>query len=86
MAFRLAEVVTVSNQNQTAGVRALPCFQGYTIDVRLREFRRVREERNGIKILEIYSFSSDEGISILAEIGLLTLNEIWDSTVTDLID
>lgn len=45
------------------GVRALPIFKGYTVDVRLHEFRKVVPGRG----LEIIDFRSPEGDSLLAE-------------------
>lgn len=45
------------------GIRALPVFKGYTVDIRLREFRRV-VPGTGIEFID---FGSPEGDSLLGE-------------------
>ena len=47
------------NENR---MRALPVFRGYTVDVRLRQFRRVSSE--GIEFLD---FGSEQGDGLLDE-------------------
>jgi len=69
--------------NETA-VRALPTFKGYTVDVRLRQFRKA-DPGTGIEFIE---FDSPEGDSLLGEYiksldattdeGKRTLQRIWD--------
>ena len=44
-------------------IRRLPTFQGYTIDVRLKEFRKGEWDRP----LEFIAFESEVGRKILAE-------------------
>ena len=44
-------------------IRRLPTFQGYTIDVRLKEFRKVEWDR----LPEFLAFESEDGRKILAE-------------------
>ena len=44
-------------------IRRLPTFQGYTIDVRLKEFRKVEWDR----LPEFIAFESEVGRKILAE-------------------
>ena len=44
-------------------IRRLPTFQGYTIDVRLKEFRKVEWD----KLPEFIAFESEDGRKILAE-------------------
>ena len=44
-------------------IRRLPTFQGYTIDVRLKEFRKVEWDR----LPEFTAFESEDGRKILAE-------------------
>jgi hypothetical protein len=65
-------------------VTQLPVFQGYTVDVRLREFRRVLPES---KSIEFVSFGSYKGDVLLKKFistldtktpkGLNLLIEIW---------
>jgi hypothetical protein len=45
------------------GVRVLPTFKGYTVDVRLRQFRKADPE-TGIEFIE---FDSPKGDSLLGE-------------------
>ncbi|MFC1712836.1 hypothetical protein ACFL6S_04155 [Candidatus Poribacteria bacterium] len=45
------------------GVRVLPIFRGYTVDVRLRQFRKA-DRRTGIEFID---FDSPEGDSLIAE-------------------
>jgi len=44
-------------------IRRLPTFKGYTIDVRLKEFRKAEWDRP----LEFIAFESEVGRKILAE-------------------
>jgi hypothetical protein len=44
-------------------IRRLPTFKGYTIDVRLKEFRKVEWDR----LPEFIAFESELGRKILAE-------------------
>lgn len=44
-------------------IRRLPTFQGYTIDVRLKEFRKVEWDR----LPEFTAFESEDGRKLLAE-------------------
>jgi hypothetical protein len=43
------------------GIRRLPTFEGCTVDLRLREFRRVHED----DWIEFIDFDSDEGRAML---------------------
>lgn len=45
------------------GVRILPEFNGYTVDVRLKQFRKVSSEPN----IEFIDFDSEKGKTLLAE-------------------
>jgi len=48
------------------GFRVLPVFRGWTVDVRLREFRRVRFARDGAPLaFVVVSFASPEGDALL---------------------
>ncbi len=51
-------------------VRALPVFEGYTVDARLQEFRRVDRERLTI---EFVRFDSERGKDLLSRMG-----DEWD--------
>jgi hypothetical protein len=42
-------------------IRLLPVFKGYTVDVRLQEFRRIKRD----KPMEFISFTSSEGQRLL---------------------
>ena len=53
--------MTEKNMNENS-MRALPVFRGYTVDVRLRQFRRVSSE--GIEFLD---FGSEQGDELLGE-------------------
>jgi hypothetical protein len=48
------------------GMRVLPVFRGYTVDVRLCEFRKVPACGHGMDI-EFLSFHSEEGDALLVE-------------------
>lgn len=49
-------------------VRVLPVFRGWTVDVRLRQFRRVHWEPDGSPgPVEFLEFSSEEGDDLLVE-------------------
>jgi hypothetical protein len=52
-------------------IRRLPTFQGYTIDVRLKEFRKVEWDR----LPEFIAFESEAGRMILSEM------ENWSEAV-----
>ena len=43
-------------------VKILPTFEGYTVDVRLKEFRKITHPHRGI---EFVSFNSPEGEALL---------------------
>lgn len=45
-------------------VIALPTFKGYTVDMRLRQFRKVDRSKPSIKFIE---FDSSEGQELLSE-------------------
>jgi len=45
-------------------IRRLPTFQGYTIDVRLKEFRKVERD----KLPEFIPFESEAAIRLLSEL------------------
>ena len=47
--------------------RLLPVFKGYTVDVRLREFRKFDCEK-GIDGTEFIDFDSEEGDKLLSEL------------------
>ena len=47
----------------TPGVRVLPTFKGYTVDVKLRQFRKADPETG----IEFIDFDSPEGDSLLGE-------------------
>jgi hypothetical protein len=53
-------------ENDTAGPRELPVFEGYTIDVRLREFRLVNRKNLTI---EFVSFDSPKDRELLAKLN-----------------
>ncbi|MCX6771366.1 MAG: hypothetical protein NTX79_04900 [Candidatus Micrarchaeota archaeon] len=58
----------------------LPTFKGYTIDVRLGQFRKVSRE-NGIEFLD---FDEEEGDELLAEyLGTLNLKKAKDKAMFD---
>lgn len=42
----------------------LPEFKGYTVDIRLKQFRRVNTDKNSIEFID---FNSDEGDELLGE-------------------
>jgi hypothetical protein len=48
-------------------VRILPTFKGYTVDMRLKEFRRAIPEVT----LEFIQFNSPDGQKLLAELKVL---------------
>jgi hypothetical protein len=50
-------------------MKQLPTFKGWTVDIRLKEFRKVTEE--GMQFL---SFDSEEGDALLGDF-ILTLDE-----------
>jgi len=52
----------------------LPIFRGYTVDERLREFRRVAWTNGDDPSLEVVPFDSPKGLLLLAEL-LLELQE-----------
>jgi hypothetical protein len=60
---------------KTISNKTLPTFKGYTIDQRLREFRAV-SDIDGNPSIEFIPFASQEGIQILAEIGLEEIERI----------
>ena len=65
--------MTENNINENSirsGMRVLPVFKDYTVDVRLRQFRKA----NPVKRLEFVDFSSPEGDDLLEEY-LGTLDE-----------
>ena len=45
-------------------VKELPKFKGYTVDQRLRQFRKVDKDKPSI---DFVNFDSDEGQELLAE-------------------
>jgi len=45
-------------------VKELPKFKGYTVDQRLRQFRKVDKDKPSIDFVD---FDSDEGQELLAE-------------------
>ena len=45
----------------------LPTFNGWTIDARLRQFRKV--ERGAVPKIEFIDFDSEEGQELLEEMG-----------------
>jgi hypothetical protein len=49
------------------GIRILPVFRGYTVDFRLREFRRVPKD-HGMNI-EFIPFDSPKGQTLLAALA-----------------
>ena len=65
--------MTENNINENCirgGMRALPVFKGYTVDVRLRQFRKANPE-TGVYFID---FASAEGDDLLEEY-LGTLDE-----------
>ena len=60
-------------------VRILPTFKGYTVDMRLKEFRRAIPEVT----LEFIQFNSPEGQKLLSELKVFAL-EILKIDSTDL--
>lgn len=48
-------------------MRPLPTYNGYTVDVRLREFRRVTPEQG----IEFIPFSSREGEKLIQDLNFL---------------
>lgn len=65
--------MTENNINENSvrsGMRALPVFKGYTVDVRLRQFRKANPE-TGIQSID---FASPQGDDLLEEY-LGTLDE-----------
>lgn len=58
-------------------VTKLPEFRGYTIDERLRQFRKVDKEKPSIEFVD---FDSEEGQWLLEEYGesQLDLNKLKD--------
>jgi hypothetical protein len=46
------------------GMRKLPTYKGYTVDVYLRQFRKIERGQPW----EIFCFSSDKGDQLLAEL------------------
>jgi len=66
---------------KNSGIRALPVFRGYTVDIRLKEFRKV--EKTGFIIIP---FDSEKGDELLAEfIETLDINEKADKEVLNAI-
>jgi hypothetical protein len=54
-------------KREVKGMRQLPIFKGYTVDERLREFRRVDREKLTI---EFVPFASRTGQRLLQEMRL----------------
>lgn len=53
--------------DERSGIRVLPVFQGWTVDVRLREFRRVARAADGTPgMVEFARFDSDQGRELYA--------------------
>ena len=52
----------IKRSSHQDSMKALPVFKGYTVDARLRQFRKVSTE--GIKFID---FSSSEGDELLGE-------------------
>ncbi len=50
-------------------VYVLPTFNGYTVDLRLGQFRKVNREN---KTMEFIEFESDEGRAIIEEVWILS--------------
>ena len=51
-------------------LRQLPTHEGFTIDERLREFRRVTWDAKGNPAMDFVPFDSDEGERLLATLNL----------------
>jgi hypothetical protein len=64
-------------QKEQRGPRVLPTFHGYTIDFRLRQFRKVREDTS----IDFIPFSSDLGDELLMlmyrEWGFDKVDALW---------
>jgi hypothetical protein len=50
----------------------LPTYKGYTIDERLREFRKVTYDKQGNPSIEFIPFESEKGKALLFAINLET--------------
>lgn len=62
----------IKNNNTANSMRKLPEFRGYTVDVRLQQFRKSDPSN---KTIEFVDFSSPEGDDLLEEyIGTLEKN------------
>ena len=62
-------------------VRELPVFRGYTVDIRLRQFRKVSREMSSIEFID---FSSEEGDLLLGDyIESLDSNSPKDKEILD---
>lgn len=46
----------------------LPAYKGYTVDVRLREFRKVSYDAEGNPSMETITFESEEGDEMLFQL------------------
>ena len=46
-------------------IRRLPVFRGYTVDIRLREFRKIELD----KLPEFITFTSNKGSKLFSEFG-----------------
>jgi hypothetical protein len=48
-------------------IRQLPVFKGYTVDVRLKQFRRIVKQSKFFAGMEYLEFDSDKGDRILTQ-------------------
>ena len=48
-------------------IRTLPIFKGYTVDVRLKQFRRIVKQSKFFAGMEYLDFDSDKGDRILTQ-------------------
>jgi hypothetical protein len=55
--------------------RKLPIFEGWTIDTRLGEFRKVNRQRTSMKTVR---FDSEQGLLILDRINKTKRGKKWD--------
>ena len=58
-------------------VRKLPTFKGFTVDARLREFRKVGNDHG---MIEFIPFASDRGRQLLKELAMegYTTPPMWE--------
>ena len=48
-------------------IRVLPLFKGYTVDARLKQFRRIRKQSHSFAGMEYLDFDTDKGDRLLTQ-------------------